>query len=101
MLLVILYSQVLSGILVSGDRVILFVCFFVYILHEVKCKYIRIYIDIDIDIDIDMHIKALLGAKYEITVITIILCLLFDMIIHLNCSNEYVSKQHHINDPLS
>ena len=32
LLLVILYSQVLSGILVSGDRVILFVCvFFVYI----------------------------------------------------------------------
>ena len=32
LLLVVLYSQVLSGILVSGDRVILFVCvFFVYI----------------------------------------------------------------------
>ena len=30
LLLVILYSQVLSGILVSGDRVILYVCFFVY-----------------------------------------------------------------------
>ena len=39
MLLVILYSQVLSGILVSGDRVILFV----YILREGKCKFIIIY----------------------------------------------------------
>ena len=42
-ILVILYSQVLYAILASGDRVILFVCFFVYILHEVKCKYILIY----------------------------------------------------------
>ena len=40
LLLVILYSQVLSGILVSGDGVILFV----YILREVKCKFIIIYI---------------------------------------------------------
>ena len=48
MLLVILYSQVLSGILVSGNRAILFVCFFVYILREVKCKYILIYIYIKI-----------------------------------------------------
>ena len=39
-ILVILYSKLLSGILVSGDRVILFVCFFVYILHEVNRKYI-------------------------------------------------------------
>ena len=38
LLLVILYSQVLSGILVFGDRVIFFVIFFVYILREVKCK---------------------------------------------------------------
>ena len=40
LLLVILYSQVLSIKLVSGNRVILFVCFFVYILREVKCKFI-------------------------------------------------------------
>ena len=44
LLLVILYSQVLSGILVSGNRVIFFVCvFFVYILREVRCKFIIIY----------------------------------------------------------
>ena len=44
MLLVISYSQVLSDILVSGDRVLFFVCiFFVYILREVKCKFIIIY----------------------------------------------------------
>ena len=48
LLLVILYSHVLSGILVSGDCVILFVCvFFVYILRGVKCKYIIIYIKKD------------------------------------------------------
>ena len=40
MLLVILYFQVLSGILVSGDRVILYVCFLSIILRKVKCKYI-------------------------------------------------------------
>ena len=40
-----LYSQVLSGILISGDRAILFACiFFVYILREVKCKFIIVYI---------------------------------------------------------
>ena len=44
LLLVILCSQVLSGILVSGNRVICFVCLFVYILREVKCKYILIHI---------------------------------------------------------
>ena len=38
-----MYSQVLPGILVSSDRVIFFVCFFVYILREVKWKYILIY----------------------------------------------------------
>ena len=43
-ILAILYCQVLSCILVSGDRVIVFICFFVHILHEVKCKCIRIYI---------------------------------------------------------
>ena len=45
MLLVILYSQVLSGILVSGDRVILFVCVFSLsiFLREVKCKFIVVY----------------------------------------------------------
>ena len=43
LLLVILYSQVLSSIMVSGDSVILFVCVFLS-LHEVKCKYIYIYI---------------------------------------------------------
>ena len=42
-LLVILYYLVLSSILVSRDRVILFVCFFVCILRKVKCsKYIFI-----------------------------------------------------------
>ena len=40
LLLVILYSQELSGILVSGDCVI-FVC--VFFLSKVKCKYILIY----------------------------------------------------------
>ena len=46
LLLVILYSQVLSGILVSGNRVILFVrVFFSSIfLREVKCKFIVMYI---------------------------------------------------------
>ena len=45
LLLVILYSQVFPHVLVSGDRVILLVlCFFVYILSEVKCKFIAIYI---------------------------------------------------------
>ena len=44
-LVVILYSQILSGILVCGNRVILFVCvFFVYTLREVKYNYIIIYI---------------------------------------------------------
>ena len=44
LLLVILYSQVLSGILVSGDRVILFACVFLSIfLREVKCKFIVMY----------------------------------------------------------
>ena len=38
LLLVILYSQVLSGILVSGDRVILYICFLFIILRRVKCK---------------------------------------------------------------
>ena len=45
LLLVILYSQVIPDVLVSGDRVILLVlCFFVYILREVKCKFLVIYI---------------------------------------------------------
>ena len=43
LLLVMLYSQVLSGILVSGDRVILFVGFFCQLFY-MKCKYILIYI---------------------------------------------------------
>ena len=38
-ILVILYSQLLSGIFESGNRVILFVYFFVYVLRKVKCKY--------------------------------------------------------------
>ena len=42
-LLVILYYLVLSSILVSRDRVILFVRFFVCILRQVKCsKYVFI-----------------------------------------------------------
>ena len=47
LLLVILYSQALSSILVSGDRVILYVCLFlsIIILREVKCKYILIYFE--------------------------------------------------------
>ena len=45
LLLVILYSQVLSCILLSRDGVILCPCvFFVYILQEVKCKFIIIHI---------------------------------------------------------
>ena len=44
-ILVISYSQVFSSILVSSDRVILFVCCFVYILREVEVLiYIYIYI---------------------------------------------------------
>ena len=62
MLLVILYSQVLSGILVPGNRAILFVCFFVYILREVKCKYILIYIYIYIYIYI--KISSLLAEGF-------------------------------------
>ena len=66
LLLVILYSQVLSGIMVSGDRVILFLCvFFVYILREVKCKFMIIYIYIKIYNDLSFFTCVLLNYGFS------------------------------------
>ena len=42
--------------MVSGDRIILFACFFLCILREVKCKYMLIYIYIYIYIYLSIYL---------------------------------------------
>ena len=60
---VISYSQLLSSILVSGNHVILFVCFSVYILREVKYKYALIYMKKNVISDVNR--EEFVGTFYK------------------------------------
>ena len=66
-LLVTLYFQVLSSTLVSDDRVILFACvFFVYILREVKCKFIIIHKKKEVLSKQRLHLKRYCNLEIEL-----------------------------------